>query len=190
MARTSTFTDRLNKLLDKSSKTDSAVADDLGVSRQAISMWRSGDRSPKRPTIEKIAEYFGVDVAWLMGYSENYERSDALRKNAGILLSAFDRSDIAAARQAGIEIDVVERTIDSDGPVTLDRAVAVAEILGVSLEQLMQLDEESEKDQPEELGLAREFITLFSNLPLEDRRIVLGELRVLSARQQSAAAPR
>jgi transcriptional regulator with XRE-family HTH domain len=175
-------------LLDRSSKSDSSIADDLDVSRQAISMWRSGERSPKKPTIEKIANYFGVDIAWLMGYESNYERSDALRRNASIILGGFDRADIDAARYNGVEISLVERTIESNGPITLDRAKEVAEILGVSIDELTVLDKEYEEDQPE-IGLAKEFITLFSSLPPEDRRIVLGELRVLSARQQSASDP-
>lgn len=188
MAHTSTFTERLNILLNKSSKSDSAVADDLGVSRQAISMWRSGERSPKKSTIINIANYFGIDVAWLMGYEANCEKSDEFRRNASIILGGFDAEDIAEARKNGAEITLVERTLESEGPITLDRAKAVSDILGVSLEELMG-GSNDEEDQPG-VGLAREFITLFSSLPQEDRRIVLGELRVLSARQLSASDPR
>lgn len=181
MARVSTFTERLNILLDKSSKTDSAIADDLGVSRQAISMWRSGERFPKKTAIEQIANYFGVDIAWIMGYEANCESSDALRENASIILGGFSNADIEEARHNGTEISLVERTIESAGPVTLDRAKEISDILGVSLDELTS--SEKENDQPEEVGLAREFITLFSGLSPEDRRIVLGEMRVLSARQ-------
>lgn len=40
----------------------------LGVSRQTVSAWAKGERSPKQPTIEYIASKFDVNLAWLNGY--------------------------------------------------------------------------------------------------------------------------
>lgn len=66
--KVATFTERLNYLITNSGKTASNLATDLGLSKQAISTWQTGLRAPKRPTIETIARYFNVDIAWLMGY--------------------------------------------------------------------------------------------------------------------------
>ena len=66
--KVTTFTERLNYLITSSGKTASHIATDLGLSKQAISTWQTGLRAPKRPTIETIARYFNVDIAWLMGY--------------------------------------------------------------------------------------------------------------------------
>lgn len=38
------------------------------MSNQTLSAWRNGTRSPKAPTVIAIAEYFNVDVRWLMGF--------------------------------------------------------------------------------------------------------------------------
>lgn len=71
------FSDRLNYLIAKSEKTASQFAHDLGLSKQAISTWQTGLREPRRPTLETIARYFNVDIAWLMGYdSEMYPSVD------------------------------------------------------------------------------------------------------------------
>jgi transcriptional regulator with XRE-family HTH domain len=48
--------------------TQQEFAKIIGVSRQTIGAWLSGDRSPKRPTVENIATKFGVNLAWLNGF--------------------------------------------------------------------------------------------------------------------------
>ena len=64
----STFKDRFTELCESNPKNDSAIASELHVSRQTVHYWKLGERSPKTPTVTAIANYFGVDVAWLMGF--------------------------------------------------------------------------------------------------------------------------
>lgn len=72
----STFSERLKECLEKNpSFTATSLADEIGLSKQAISMYISGDRNPKRPTITVIAEVLNVDEAWLMGYDVPMERA-------------------------------------------------------------------------------------------------------------------
>lgn len=73
----STFHERLRKCLNnKTSITATSLADKIGLSKQAISMYASGSRKPKRPTIKAIAEALNVNEAWLMGYDVPMERQD------------------------------------------------------------------------------------------------------------------
>lgn len=64
----SSFEERFSALLEWSGKSEAAVAEDLGFSKQAVNFWRHGIRSPRSSAIKKIADYFHVDVVWLMGY--------------------------------------------------------------------------------------------------------------------------
>ncbi|MBR4249931.1 MAG: helix-turn-helix transcriptional regulator [Verrucomicrobia bacterium] len=64
---TADFRQRLIELLSSYEGSDAELAKKMGVSKQTISAWRSGTRSPKRPTIESLARYFNVNTAWLMG---------------------------------------------------------------------------------------------------------------------------
>lgn len=66
--KVATSQERLNELFDSDSRNDSAIADELGVSKQAISAWRSGSRSPKKPMLVKICELYHVSIEWLMGF--------------------------------------------------------------------------------------------------------------------------
>lgn len=65
------FTTRFNELLTRTTDNDTTLAEALGVSKQAISAWKKGDRFPKRPTITIIASYFGVGVPWLQGITDD-----------------------------------------------------------------------------------------------------------------------
>lgn len=91
MQLVSSFEARLNSLLGRSGKSDSAIAADLGISKQAISNYRNGLRSPKASIVVQIADYLGVDPVWLLGY-------DVPPKEAADIDSGFtaDERDLIA----------------------------------------------------------------------------------------------
>lgn len=60
--------ERLIELFDSDPRTDTAIAKELGVSKQTISAWRNGTRSPKKPMLIKIVETYHVSIEWLMGF--------------------------------------------------------------------------------------------------------------------------
>jgi len=66
--RIATVQSRLNELFDSSGMKDIDIANALGVSKQSISSWRSGARSPKKSILLQISDYFHVDVSWLLGW--------------------------------------------------------------------------------------------------------------------------
>lgn len=66
--KVATFQQRFKELCDSNPTTDTALAEKLGVSKQTISSWKSGHRSPKKPMIVSIARFFHVSVDWLMGF--------------------------------------------------------------------------------------------------------------------------
>ena len=68
MAKVATNQERLNELFDADPRNDVAIAHSLGVSKQTISAWRNGTRSPKRSMVAKIAEYYNCSVEWLFGW--------------------------------------------------------------------------------------------------------------------------
>lgn len=64
----SSFEERFSLLLEQSGMTETALAEALGFSKQAVNFWRRGIRSPRSSAIKKIAAFFNVDIVWLMGY--------------------------------------------------------------------------------------------------------------------------
>ena len=66
--KVSNFQERFSQLVDESGKSLLKLSKELHISNQALSSWRTGVRSPKEPTIIAVANYFSVNVQWLMGY--------------------------------------------------------------------------------------------------------------------------
>ena len=60
--------ERLNELFSADPRSDSAIATELDVSKQALSAWRKGIRSPKKTVLLKIAQIYNVSIDWLMGF--------------------------------------------------------------------------------------------------------------------------
>lgn len=60
--------ERLNELFSADPRSDSAIAAELDVSKQALSAWRKGIRSPKKTVLLKIAQIYNVSIDWLMGF--------------------------------------------------------------------------------------------------------------------------
>ncbi|MBP5442274.1 MAG: helix-turn-helix transcriptional regulator [Treponema sp.] len=66
--KVSTFQERFTQLVSESGKSLVQLSKELHISNQSLSTWRSGTRSPKEPTIIAVAEFFRVNVQWLMGF--------------------------------------------------------------------------------------------------------------------------
>ena len=81
MAKIATSQERLNALFDADPRSDKAIAISLGVSKQTISAWRNGIRSPKRTTVSAIAKYYNCSEEWLYGWDMPAPALITLRQN-------------------------------------------------------------------------------------------------------------
>ncbi len=65
------FAKALRCLLQETETTQSALAEYVGVTRQAISKYASGETKPDIDTFDKIVEYFEVSYEYMLGKSNN-----------------------------------------------------------------------------------------------------------------------
>ena len=69
----------IRQLRRRDKKTQEALAEALGVTAQAVSRWESGGSYPDMNLIPSIANYFGVSIDELFGYTnERTKRIDEL----------------------------------------------------------------------------------------------------------------
>ena len=54
--------------------SQSRLAEQLGISKSAVNMYERGDRRPDFETAEAIADFFNVDMNYLLGYSDKITR--------------------------------------------------------------------------------------------------------------------
>ena len=72
----------IRQLRRRDKRTQEALAEALGVTSQAVSRWESGGSYPDMNLIPSIANYFGVSIDELFGYTnERTKRIDELISN-------------------------------------------------------------------------------------------------------------
>ena len=81
------FEEKLMTLRKKSGMSQEELADQLGVSRQAVSRWELGSTQPDAPNLLKLSDLFGVSIDWLLrevdiGEAETPQRNTVFQAQA------------------------------------------------------------------------------------------------------------
>jgi DNA-binding helix-turn-helix protein len=61
---------RLKELRKEKKLTQEELARDIGVSKITILRWENGERQIKPDKAQRLADYFGVSVGYLLGYDD------------------------------------------------------------------------------------------------------------------------
>lgn len=73
------FSDRFKQLRTERRLSQQNLADQLGFSKSSVNMYERGEREPGLESMETIADYFNVDLDYLMGRSAIPNRNDWLK---------------------------------------------------------------------------------------------------------------
>lgn len=97
---------RVRELREARGMQQKELAIDLHVTQPTISDWESGKKVPSARSTQKIADYFGVTLDYLLGRDEV---SDQERKQLG---PSAVRIPVLGSIPAGIPIEAIEDIID------------------------------------------------------------------------------
>ena len=91
-----TFKDMLKFLRTRDNLSQSELADKLGVAKSTISMYEVGKREPDFETLEAIADFFNVDMNFLLGKegSENDDHYYLNEETRQIAQEAFENPEL------------------------------------------------------------------------------------------------
>ena len=64
------FQNIFKRLRNSCGLTQAEMAEKLGISRSTIGMYETGAREPDFETLEKIADFFNVDIDYLLGRTD------------------------------------------------------------------------------------------------------------------------
>ena len=121
-----TFQERFSELCESNPANDTALANELHVSKQTISAWKNGIRSPRRPIIIDIANYFRVSIEWLMGYDVKKELTPHEMIQEGLKnLNALYNNDAPMTAEARI----ISAGIDKMEPERREQALKVLQTI-------------------------------------------------------------
>ena len=77
-----TLREKLIVLRDRAGLSQMERADRLGVSRQAVSRWESGDTTPTMDKLKTLARIYGVSLDWLCSDAADRELPEAAKPEA------------------------------------------------------------------------------------------------------------
>ena len=83
------LSEKLYELRKKDGLSQEQLAEQLGVSRQAISKWESGKAVPESDTLISISKYFDVTLDYLMKENESLKARFFCLLVLGITFSRF-----------------------------------------------------------------------------------------------------
>lgn len=66
-----TFSTRIKEERMKKGLSQPQLAEEIGLTKQTISLWERGVRRPDFETMEKLADYFGVSLGYLIGTTDD-----------------------------------------------------------------------------------------------------------------------
>lgn len=135
------FYDNYLKLCNSVGKSPSAVAITIGIEKSTVTRWKKGGK-PVDATTLKIADYFGVSVDYLLNGDGDDEWTELFRSN---LAKEIEKAKIQSI--GANEKDEIERIAYSKLPLTFEKACAIAEKLGTSVEYLLRKSDSNADDK-------------------------------------------
>lgn len=72
------FSERLRQLRTARDLSQMEFAKQIGISKSSVNMYERGEREPGLETLEQIADYFNVDMDYLLGKSDTVNKSNWL----------------------------------------------------------------------------------------------------------------
>ena len=100
-----------SNLLQKYGVTAYKVSKETGVSQSTLSDWKRGISTPKQDKLQKIADYFGISLTYLLTGNETEQKNEKPSE-----LNARDERDIAK------DLDRIMNKLSAgkDGPASYD----------------------------------------------------------------------
>jgi len=131
------FASRLRELMEIQGINQQTLADHIGVTRQAVSVYSLGISLPDIEKFEKIADYFDVSTEYLLG------RSDVKRANIAkqAISETLQLSEVAIDKINGLQKEYrLEQNLETDWKLTMKEKEPLAGIFSEWLEAV-DLDE-------------------------------------------------
>ena len=117
------ITDRIQDLADQKNITIAKLLKDINLSPSSFSMWKKRGTSPKAETVQKIADYLGCSVDYLLGREESGDAEVGEPFNLvgrvipgnPRMIPVYETVSAGFGRQANdVVIDYIPLLIDSD----------------------------------------------------------------------------
>lgn len=104
---------RLKELRQEKKLSQKEIANFLGVNEKTISRWEKNESTIKSDKAQKLADYFGVSVSHLLGYSDNFFNEETSKINKS-LSEGIELADGTFMNREDFKNVVLETEVDED----------------------------------------------------------------------------
>ncbi len=94
---------RLKELRKEKGLSQKALANELGVHYRTLQNWENGESNIKPEKAQQLADFFGVSVGYLLGYSDKEERSSSIELKNDIRRELIEQLLEANRRETAID---------------------------------------------------------------------------------------
>ena len=145
------FSRRLSALMKEQGVTQEKLANDLGIKRQTVGLYKSGQSTPDAAQLRNIAIFFNVSSDWLLGLTDFREQDNTrvLAKDLGFSEQAVSVLTKYVERFGNryliptLNLLIEQETMPPDG-------FSVPCYYGMSAEEYAQLEQEAEENYEKE----------------------------------------
>lgn len=102
------MTNNIAKLIEESGKKIKTISEALDISYPTLSSYNQGIRKPKKENAQKLADYFGVSVAHIMGIDKERNAPN----NMKIIADSFKVSEITSVTPFRNDMDKLKKSIE------------------------------------------------------------------------------
>lgn len=171
-----TLGERIKQARVARNMTQDELAKAVGTSKQNIYKYENGIiTNIPLERVELLGNALLVNPVWLMGWSNSMHEkklavSKMVRDRVSAELGSIDTADFEAARES-MNVEILEQIADGDGAVSVDDAVEASDLLGITLNDMLGIEEPASIDGLSEQE--QQFIRVFSRLTPENRELLV-----------------
>ena len=122
---------RLKELRKEKKLTQKELAEEIGISKRTLAYWENGESQIKPEKAEKLANFFGVSIAHLLGYEDNdFEKANQNRLKE--LRKEKKDTQAELANLMGVNVKTISRWEKGEFEIKPAQAKMLADYFGVS----------------------------------------------------------
>lgn len=115
--------------------TQDDLARRLGVQRTTVASWERNARVPQIETARKLAEMFHVPLSVIVPEGNTPKQYASIGRRLEELFDRFSASfDEDTAKEMGVDFSSIQNCLESDGSLTFEEMVRIADYFGVTLD--------------------------------------------------------
>lgn len=135
--------ERIGALISKYKTTEAKLCAATGIRKSTFTDWRANRSKPKLEAIQKIAEYFGVSIDFLLGHSDKQEENISADK-FGAKITALRKARSLSESEVSVALQIAPSLLAKyESGITLPnvmKLVEIAKYYSVSVDYLLETD--------------------------------------------------